>query len=77
MRMRLVDLPLDTWVVIEPAAGGEVKLLSKHSTQRQAEAERDRRNEGLQAPRYRAIKALAPIASAQACSAVVKQAQRE
>jgi hypothetical protein len=76
MRMRLVDLPLDTWMVIEPAAGGEVKLLSRHATQRQAEAERDRRNEGLRQPRYRAIKTLAPIASAQACAAVVTQ-QRE
>ena len=71
--MRLFDLPLDTWVVIEPIGAGEVKLLSKHATQRQAETERDLRNKGLKAPRFRAIKALAPIASAQACAAVVMQ----
>jgi hypothetical protein len=50
-----------------------VRLMSKHATQHQAEAERDRRNHGLNAPRFRAVKALAPIASQQACAAVVKQ----
>ena len=39
----------------------------------QAETERDRRNLGLEAPRFRAVKALAPIAGQQACAAVVKQ----
>ena len=74
--MRTVDLPLDTWVVVEGLAGGEVTLLSKHATQLQAETERDRRNAGLQSPRFRAVRALAPIASQQACAAVVMQ-QRE
>lgn len=74
--MRLVDLPLDTWMVVEPIPGGEVKLLSKHATQRQAETERDRRNQGLRAPRFRAMRMLAPIASAQACAASVVM-QRE
>lgn len=69
--MRVVDLPLDTWVVVEPAPGGEVKLVSTHATQRQAEAERDQRNKGLQAPRYSAIKTLTPTAGALACAAVV------
>jgi hypothetical protein len=69
--MRVVDLPLDTWVVVEPLAAGEVKLLSTHATQRQAEAERDQRNRGLRAPRYSAIKALAPAAGAQGCGAVL------
>lgn len=69
--MRLVDLPLDTWVVVEPLAAGEVKLLSTHATQHQAEAERDKQNKGLQAPRYRAVKALAPAAGAQGCGAVL------
>ena len=69
--MRLVDLPLDTWVVVEPMTGGEVKLLSKHATQGQAETERDRRNHGLRVPRFRAVRTLAPIASAQACAASV------
>ena len=74
--MRTTDLPLDTWMVVEPLNGSEVRLLSKHANQQQAEAERDRRNDGLGAPRFRAVRALAPIASQQACAAVVKQ-QRE
>ncbi len=69
--MKLIDLPLDTWVVVEPVSANEVTLLSKHATQHQAEAERDRRNQGLGAPRCRALKALEPIASAHACAAVV------
>ncbi len=71
--MKTSDLPLDTWVVVEPLGGGELRLMSKHATQHQAEAERDRRNLGLEAPRFRAVKALAPIAGQQACAAVVKQ----
>jgi hypothetical protein len=74
--MKTSDLPLDTWVVVEPLGGGEVRLMSKHATQNQAEAERDRRNGGLTPPRFRAVRALAPIAGQQACAAVVKQ-QRE
>lgn len=69
--MRVVDLPRDTWVVIEPAASGEVTLVSTHATQRQAEAERDKRNKGLQSPRFNAIKTLTPTAGALACKAVV------
>ena len=69
--MRVVDLPLDTWVVVEPLAADEMKLMSTHATQGQAEAERDQRNRGLQAPRYRALKALAPTAGALACAATV------
>jgi hypothetical protein len=69
--MKLTELPLDTWVVVEPLSANEVKLLSKHATQDQAEAECSQRNKGLRAPRYQAVKALAPIASAHACTAVV------
>ena len=53
--MRVADLPLDTWVVIEPLSSGEFNLLSTHDTQGQAEAERDDRNRGLQTPRYSAV----------------------
>jgi hypothetical protein len=70
--MRVVDLPRDTWLVVEPLAAGEVNLLSTHATQYQAEAERDERNRGLCAPRYSAIKTLAPAAGAQGCGAVLK-----
>jgi hypothetical protein len=67
--MKLAELPLDTWVVVEPTAKGEVNLLSTHATQRQAEAERDARNRGLRTPRYSAVKALAPVACTQGCAA--------
>ena len=69
--MKLTELPLDTWVVVEPVSGDQVRVLSKHATQCQAEAECDKRNKGLNKPHYRAFKALAPIASAHACAAVV------
>ena len=73
--MKLTELPLDTWVVVEPVMGNEVKLMSKHATQRDAEAECDKRNRGLKTPRFRAFKALEPIASAHACAAVVMHRQ--
>ena len=67
--MKLNELPLDTWVVIEPVLSDEVKLLSTHATQDEAEVERDKRNLGLRQPRYRALRALAPVAGAQGCVA--------
>jgi hypothetical protein len=69
--MKISELPRDTWVVVEPVTNNEVKLLSKHATQHQAEAECSKRNKGLRVPRFRALKTLEPIASAQACAAVV------
>ena len=71
--MRVVDLPLDTWVVVEAVGANEVKLLSRHLTQNQAEAERDKRNQGRCSPRYRAVKALAPVAGTQGCATGVMQ----
>ena len=70
--MKLTSLPLDTWVVVEPTVGNEVKLLSKHKTQCQAEAECDARNKGLHKPRYHALKALAPVAGTLGCAAVLQ-----
>ncbi|HEX5998379.1 MAG TPA: hypothetical protein VFZ16_03115 [Hyphomicrobiaceae bacterium] len=69
--MRVNDLPLDTWVVIESLPGGELNLMSTHASQYQAEAERDSRNKGLPAPRYSAVRALSPAAGAQGCGAVL------
>jgi hypothetical protein len=69
--MKLFELPLDTWVVVEPVSDDEVKLLSEHNTQHQAEAECSRRNKGRNKPHCRALKSLEPIASAHACAAVV------
>lgn len=60
--MKLKDLPLDTWMVVEPIAKNEMHVLSTHATQCEAEAERDRRNGGQRPPRYSAIMALAPCA---------------
>jgi hypothetical protein len=69
--MKLTELPLDTWVVVERLSSDEVNLLSKHATQHQAEAECSKRNNGLKPPRFTAVKALEPIPSAQACAAVI------
>jgi hypothetical protein len=69
--MKLSELPLDTWVVIEPVLVDEVNLLSTHDTQHEAEVECSRRNQGLHRPRYSAIKALEPIAGAQGCVATL------
>jgi hypothetical protein len=72
--MKLTELPLDTWVVVERVSSDEVNLLSKHATQHQAEAECSKRNKGLKVARFTAVKALEPIACAQACAAVVTRA---
>jgi hypothetical protein len=74
--MKLTELPLDKWVVVEPVASNEVRLLSTHESQHEAEWERDRRNEGLSTPRYSAVKALAPVAAgALGCAAGMAQAK--
>jgi len=71
--MKLTSLPLDTWVVVEPTTADEVKLLSKHKTQCQAEAECVERNKGLRKPRYHALKALAPVAGTLGCAAALQR----
>jgi hypothetical protein len=60
--MKQAGLPIDTWMVIEPEPHGRVRVLSTHETQGEAEAERDKRNRGLRAPRYSAVMALEPVA---------------
>ena len=60
--MEANKLPLNTWMVIEPVAYGGMKVLSTHRTQTEAEAERDKRNNGIQQKRYSAVMALQPIA---------------
>lgn len=71
--MKLTSLPLDTWVVVEPTVAGEVKLLSRHKRQCEAEAECDARNKGLSKPRYHALKALAPVAGTLACASTLQR----
>ena len=61
--MNTRNLPLNTWMVVEQgAAGYDVTLVSQHSSQEEAEAERDRRNQALPAPHYDACIVLEPIA---------------
>ena len=74
--MKLAELPLDRWLVVEPLAFNEVKLLSTHDKQNEAEVERDKRNSGLGRQRYLAIKTLAPVAGAQGCAAGLMHGKR-
>ena len=60
--MGYANVPLNTWMVIEPGAYGQMKVLSTHVSQKEAEAERDKRNRGLQPARYSAVMALEPVA---------------
>jgi hypothetical protein len=56
------DLALDTWIVIEQRSSKIATLISMHTTQGEAEAVRDKRNEGLPKPRYSACIVLEPVA---------------
>jgi hypothetical protein len=57
------NLPLNTWMVIrQRSPAKDVALVSRHDTQRAAEAERDRRNEDSLDRPYRACIVLEPIA---------------
>ncbi len=57
------NLPLNTWIVVEQRSpGGRARLVSKHMTQKEAEAERDRRNSGLADPAFAAWIVLDPVA---------------
>ncbi len=58
----LKDLPLDTWMVVEQQPRADVRLVSTHASQQEAEAERDRRNKGLREPRYSVFIAFQPVA---------------
>jgi hypothetical protein len=57
------NLPLNTWLVVEQRSPGTpFTLVSKHATQREAEAERDKRNHGQPEPHFTACIVLEPIA---------------
>jgi hypothetical protein len=57
------NLPLNTWIVVEQKSpGSRARLVSKHLTQKEAEAERDRRNSGLTEPVFAACIVLEPVA---------------
>jgi hypothetical protein len=57
-----IQLPLDTWIVVEGDSTESVFLISKHESQCDAEAERDRRNQEARCARYRACIILEPVA---------------
>ena len=53
----------NTWMVVEQGSSdNDVTLISRHATQGEAEAERDKRNEGSHEPHYSACIVLEPIA---------------
>jgi hypothetical protein len=52
--------PTDTWTVVDIAFNGW-NVVSSHQWQHEAEAERDRRNDGLARRRYTASVAIAPV----------------
>jgi hypothetical protein len=57
------NLPLNSWLVVEQRSPGtRLTAVSKHATQREAEAERDMRNRGLPKPYFTACIVLEPIA---------------
>jgi hypothetical protein len=57
------NLPLNTWIVVEQRSpGSRARLVSTHVTQKEAEAERDRRNGGLAEPIFAAWIVLEPVA---------------
>lgn len=61
--MPMRNLPLNTWIVVEQRSpGARARLVSKHLTQKEAEAERDRRNSGLAQPVFAAWIVLEPVA---------------
>jgi hypothetical protein len=62
--MAVRKLPLNTWIVVEQhSAWKDVVLVSRHSSQTAAEAERDRRNRSSLDRPYRACIVLEPIAN--------------
>jgi hypothetical protein len=59
--MPLSNLPLETWIVVDSTRNAW-NVVSTHATQDEAEAERDKRNEGLSRVQYSACIAFEPIA---------------
>jgi hypothetical protein len=66
VQMALKKLLIDTWMVVDVAYNGW-KMVSAHASQSDAEAERDRRNEGLARSRYSACIAFDPVAERMGC----------
>ena len=62
------SLPLDTWVVVEPLTNNELKPISTHATQQEAELERDQRNARVGNRLYSACRILEPVAARMGCA---------
>jgi hypothetical protein len=60
--MDMSGLPLHTWIVVEHCSSKIATLISMHATQREAEAERDKKNQGQPKHRYSACIILEPVA---------------
>jgi hypothetical protein len=59
--MRLRQLPLETWMVVN-VADAKWDVVSLHPSRDAAETERDRRNRDLPEPRFSAFIAFEPVA---------------
>jgi hypothetical protein len=66
--MSTKSLPLDTWIVVEPLTNNELKPISTHATQQEAELERDRRNAKVGSRLYSACRVLEPVAARMGCA---------
>ena len=60
--------PGATWMVVEPLIHNAMQPVSLHTTQEEAEMERDRRNKNLERPRFSACIAIEPTAERMGCS---------
>ena len=62
------SVPLDKWLVVEPFGNNELKPISIHATQQEAELERDRRNAIVGNRLYSACRIVAPVAARIGCA---------
>jgi len=67
------SVPLDTWVVVEPVTSNELRSISTHRTQQEAELERDRRNAQAGNRLYSACMILEPVAARLGCAVRFEQ----
>ena len=67
------SLPLDTWLVVEPGSGNRLKPLSMHTTQVEAELERDRRDAEVGYRLYNACKVLQPVPARMGCAVRIER----
>jgi hypothetical protein len=66
--MPTASLPLDTWVVVEQLTNNQLRSISTHGTQQEAELERDRRNAQVGNRLYSACRVLEPAAARMGCA---------